>query len=117
MLLKVIMRIIFQDKKMMDGAERMSNMAVNEWFSHLNKREMLIMLSINKMGHADDFAEIKNVELVLMSGVEPKRRYVENGAPCIDYPSFDEITDKELIQMWKILPEDDKLQLFMSRGQ
>lgn len=101
---------------MMDGTERFSNKTVNEWYSHLSKREKLIVLSINKMGHADDFTDIRNVELVLMSGIEPKRRYVENGVPCVDYPSFDEITDNELMLMWSFLPEDEKLQLFMSRG-
>ena len=70
------MRIIFQDKRMMDGTERVSNKTANEWFSHLNKREKLIVLSISKKGHADDFTDIRNVELVLMSGIEPKRRYV-----------------------------------------
>lgn len=102
---------------MMDSTERISNKTANEWFSHLNKRGKLIVLAINKMGHADDFTDIRNAELVLMSGVEPKRRYVENGVPCADYPSFDEITDNELMQMWNALPEDEKLQLFTCRGQ
>lgn len=102
---------------MMDGSERISDKTIDEWFNHLNKREKLVVLSINKMGHVDDFKEIRNVELVLMSGVEPKRRYVENGVPCVDYPSFDEITDDELVLMWNFLPEDEKLQLFTSRDQ
>ncbi len=87
----------------------------DDWYRILSKREKLIVLSIHNMGHSDDFTEIRNIELVLMSGIEPKRRYVENGVPCVDYPSFDEITDVELFKMWDFIPINDKLHLYKAR--
>ena len=96
----------------MEQTDDITTKAINDWYRNLSKREKLILLSIHDMGHSDDFAEIRNVELVLMSGIEPKRRYEENGVPCVDYPSFDEITDVELIKMWDFIPIYDKLQLY-----
>ena len=96
----------------MEQKDDINTKAIDDWYRILNKREKLIVLSIHNMGHSDDFTEIRNVELVLMSGIEPKRRYVENGVPCVDYPSFDEITDVELIKMWDFIPIYDKLQLY-----
>jgi len=72
--LKVIMKIIFHDKYKMKQTEDISTKAINDWYRYLSKREKLIVLSIHKMGHSDDFKEIRNVELVLMSGIKPKRR-------------------------------------------
>jgi hypothetical protein len=92
----------------MEQTNDITTKAIYDWYRNLSKREKLIVLSIHKMGHSDDFTEIKNVELVLMSGIEPKRRYVENGVPCVDYPSFDEITDVKLFKMWDFIPINDK---------
>ena len=89
--------------------------AIDDWYRNLCKREKLIVLSIHNMGHSDDFTEIRNIELVLMSGIEPKRRYVKNGVPCVDYPSFDEITDVELFKIWDFIPINDKLHLYNAR--
>ena len=99
----------------MEQTGNFTTKAINDWYRNLSKREKLILLSIHNMGHSDDFKEIRNVELVLMSAIEPKRRYVENGVPCIDYPSFDEITDVELIKMWDLIPIYEKFQLYKTR--
>lgn len=115
MLSKVTMKPTFHDK--MENTDRIATKVTNEWFRLLSKREKLIVLSIHNIGHSDDFTQIRNVELVLMSGVEPKRRYVENGVPCSDYPSFNEITDSELFKMWDFLPTDEKLLLFEARNK
>ena len=99
----------------MEQIDDITAKAINDWYDNLSKREKLIVLSIHNMEHSDDFTEIRNVELVLMAGIEPRRRYVENGVPCVDYPSFDEITDVELYKMWNLIPINDKLQLYKAR--
>lgn len=88
---------------------------IDEWFRLLSKREKLIVLAIHHIGHTEDFQNVKNVELVLMSGIPPKRRYEENGVPCADYPSFDEIKNSELITIWNSLSIEERLILFSTR--
>ena len=109
------MIILFHDKYKMEQIDDITAKAINDWYDNLSKREKLIVLSIHNMEHSDDFTEIRNVELVLMAGIEPRRRYVENGVPCVDYPSFDEITDVELFKMWDFIPINDKLHLYKAR--
>lgn len=99
----------------MEETDDITTKAIDNWYRILSKREKLIVLSIHNMGHSDNFTETRNVELVLMSGIEPKRRYVENGVPCVDYPSFDEITDVELIKMWDFMSSYDKYHLYKVR--
>lgn len=88
---------------------------IDEWFRLLSKREKLIVLAIHNEGHAGDFWNVKNIELVLMSGIPPKRRYEENGVLCADYPSFDEIKDSELITIWDSLSIEKRQILFSVR--
>jgi hypothetical protein len=88
---------------------------IDEWFRLQSKREKLIVLAMHNEGHTGDFRNVKNMELVLMSGIPPKRRYVENGVPCADYPSFDEIKDSELITIWDSLSIEKRQILFSVR--
>ena len=88
---------------------------IDEWFRLLSKREKIIVLAIHNEGYTEDLRNVKNVELVLMSGIPPKRRYVENGVPCADYPSFDEIKDSELITIWDSLSIEKRQILFSVR--
>ena len=88
---------------------------IDEWFRLLSKREKIIVLAMHNKGHTVDFRNVKNMELVLMSGIPPKRRYVENGVPCADYPSFDEIKDSDLITIWNSLSIEERLILFSTR--
>ena len=88
---------------------------IDEWFRLLSKRGKLIVLAIYNERFSEDFRNVKNMELVLMSGIPPKRRYVENGVPCADYPSFDEIKDSELITIWNSLSIEERLILFSTR--
>ena len=88
---------------------------IDEWFRLLSKREKLIVLAIYNERYSEDFLNVKNVELVLMSGIPPKRRYEENGVPCADYPSFDEIKDSDLITIWNSLSIEERLILFSTR--
>lgn len=89
--------------------------AINEWFRLLSKREKLIVLAIHNESYTDNFHNVRDVELVLISGIPPKRRYEENGVPCADYPSFDEIKDSELITIWDSLSIEERLLLFSAR--
>ena len=66
-------------------------------------------------GHTGDFRDVKNMELVLMSGIPPKRRYEENGVPFADYPSFDEIKDSDLITIWNSFSIQERKMLFSAR--
>jgi len=86
--------------KNMNKQENISVNPIDEWFRLLSKRGKLIVLAIHNEGYTEDLRNVKNVELVLMSGIPPKRRYEENGVPCADYPSFDEIKDSDLITIW-----------------
>ena len=88
---------------------------IDEWFRLLSKREKLIVLAIYNERYSEDFLNVKNVELVLMSGIPPKRRYEENGVPCADYPSFDEIKNSDLIIIWNSLSIEERLLLFSAR--
>ena len=88
---------------------------IDEWFRLLSKREKLIVLAIYNERYSEDFRNVKNVELVLMSGIPPKRRYEENGVPCADYPSFDEIKNSDLIIIWNSLSIEERLLLFSAR--
>ena len=89
---------------------------IDEWFRLLSKREKLIVLAIYNERYSEDFRNVKNVELVLlMSGIPPKRRYEENGVPCADYPSFDEIKNSELITIWDSLSIEKRQILFSVR--
>ena len=88
---------------------------IDEWFRLLSKRGKLIVLAMHHIGHTEDFRNVKNVELVLMSGIPPKRRYEENGVPCADYPSFDEIKNSDLIIIWNSLSIEERLLLFSAR--
>lgn len=88
---------------------------IDEWFRLLSKRGKLIVLAIHHIGHTEDFQDARNVELVLMSGIPPKRRYEENGVPCADHPSFDEIKNSELITIWNSLSIEERLILFSTR--
>ena len=95
----------------------MTTKVINDWFRLLSKREKLIVLSIHNIGHSDDYTQIRNVELILMAGVEPKKRYVENGVPYSDYPSFNEIQESALFKMWDFLSTDEKLHLFETQNK
>lgn len=88
---------------------------IDEWFRLLSKREKLIVLAMHNEGYAEDFRNVKNVELVLMSGIPPKRRYEENGVLCADYPSFDEIKDSDLITIWNSFSIEERQILFSAR--
>ena len=88
---------------------------IDEWFRLLSKREKIIVLAMHNKGHTVDFRNVKNMELVLMSGMPPKRRYEENGVPCTDYPSFDEIKDSELTTIWDSLSIEKRQILFSVR--
>ena len=101
--------------KNMNKQENISVNPIDEWFRLLSKRGKLIVLAIHHIGHTEDFQNVKNVELVLMSGIPPKRRYEENGVPCADYPSFDEIKDSDLITIWNSLSIEERLVLFSTR--
>ena len=101
--------------KNMNKQENISVNPIDEWFRLLSKREKLIVLAIHNEGYTEDLRNVKNVELVLMSGIPPKRRYEENGVPCADYPSFDEIKDSDLITIWNSLSIEERLILFSTR--
>lgn len=96
----------------MNKQEKFSVSPIDEWFRLLSKRGKLIVLAMHNEGHTGDFRDVKNMELVLMSGIPPKRRYEENGVPCADYPSFDEIKDSDLITIWNSLSIEERLILF-----
>lgn len=99
----------------MNKQEHLTISPIDEWFRLLSKREKIIVLAMHNKGHTVDFRNVKNMELVLMSGIPPKRRYVENGVPCADYPSFDEIKDSELITIWDSLSIEKRQILFSVR--
>ena len=99
----------------MNEQENNSVSSKDEWFRLLSKREKIIVLAMHNKGHTVDFRNVKNMELVLMSGMPPKRRYEENGVPCADYPSFDEIKDSELITIWDSLSIEKRQILFSVR--
>ena len=101
--------------KNMNKQENISVNPIDEWFRLLSKRGKLIVLAIHNEGYTEDLRNVKNMELVLMSGIPPKRRYVENGVPCADYPSFDEIKDSELITIWDSLSIEKRQILFSVR--
>ena len=101
--------------KNMNKQEHLTISAIDEWFRLLSKRGKLIVLTIHHIGHTEDFQDARNVELVLMSGIPPKRRYVENGVPCADYPSFDEIKDSDLITIWNSFSIQERKMLFSAR--
>ena len=101
--------------KNMNKQESISVNPIDEWFRLLSKRGKLIVLAIHNEGYTEDFRNVKNVELVLMSGIPPKRRCEENGGPCADYPSFDEIKDSELITIWDSLSIEKRQILFSVR--
>ena len=101
--------------KTMNKQENISVNPIDEWFRLLSKREKIIVLAMHHIGHTEDFQDARNVELVLMSGIPPKRRYEENGVPCADYPSFDEIKDSDLITIWNSLSIEERLILFSTR--
>ena len=101
--------------KNMNKQENISVNPIDEWFRLLSKREKLIVLAIHNEGYTEDLRNVKNVELVLMSGIPPKRRYEENGVPCADYPSFDEIKDSDLITIWNSFSIEERLILFSTR--
>ena len=99
----------------MNKQEYLTISAIDEWFRLLSKRGKLIVLAIHHIGHTEDFQDARNVELVLMSGIPPKRRYEKNGVPFADYPSFDEIKDSDLITIWNSLSIEERLILFSTR--
>ena len=99
----------------MNKQEYLTISAIDEWFRLLSKRGKLIVLAIHHIGHTEDFQDARNVELVLMSGIPLKRRYEENGVPCADYPSFDEIKNSDLITIWNSLSIEERLILFSTR--
>lgn len=101
--------------KTMNKQEKFSVSPIDKWFRLLSKREKLIVLAIYNERYSEDFRNVKNVELVLMSGIPPKRRYEENGAPCADYPSFDEIKDSDLITIWNSFSIQERKMLFSAR--
>ena len=101
--------------KTMNKQEKFSVSPIDKWFRLLSKRGKLIVLAMHNEGYAEDFRNVKNVELVLMSGIPPKRRYEKNGVPFADYPSFDEIKDSDLITIWNPLSIEEKLILFSTR--
>lgn len=96
----------------MNKQEKFSVSPIDEWFRLLSKRGKLIVLAMHNEGHTGDFRNVKNMELVLMSGIPPKRRYEKNRVPCADYPSFDEIKDSDLITIWNSLSIEERLILF-----
>ena len=104
--------MLYTNKKTMNKQVKFSVSPIDEWFRLLSKRGKLIVLAMHSEGHTGDFRNVKNMELVLMSGIPPKRRYVENGVPCADYPSFDEIKDSDLITIWNSLSIEERLILF-----
>ena len=63
--------------KNMNKQENISVNPIDEWFRLLSKRGKLIVLAIHNEGYTEDLRNVKNVELVLMSGIPPKRRYEE----------------------------------------
>lgn len=99
----------------MNKQEYLTISAIDEWFRLLSKRGKLIVLAIHHIGHTGDFRNVKNMELVLMSGMPSKRQYEENGVPCTDYPSFDEIKNSELITIWDSLSIEERQILFSVR--
>jgi hypothetical protein len=99
----------------MNKQEKFSVSPIDKWFWLLSKREKIIVLAMHNEGYTEDLRNVKNVELVLMSGIPPKRRYEENGVPCADYPSFDEIKDSELITIWDSLSIEKRQVLFSVR--
>ena len=99
----------------MNKQENISVNPIDEWFRLLSKREKIIVLAMHHIGHTEDFQDARNVELVLMSGIPPKRRYEENGVPCADYPSFDEIKDSDLITIWNSFSIQERKMLFSAR--
>ena len=99
----------------MNKQEHLTISAIDEWFRLQSKRGKLIVLAIHHIGHTEDFQDARNVELVLMSGIPPKRRYEKNGVPFADYPSFDEIKDSDLITIWNSLSIEERLILFSTR--
>lgn len=99
----------------MNKQEHLTISAIDEWFRLLSKRGKLIVLAMHHIGHTEDFQDARNVELVLMSGIPPKRRYEKNGVPFADYPSFDEIKDSDLITIWNSLSIEERLILFSTR--
>ena len=99
----------------MNKQEHLTISPIDEWFRLLSKRGKLIVLAMHNEGHTGDFRDVKNVELVLMSGIPPKRRYEENGVPCADYPSFDEIKDSDLITIWNSFSIQERKMLFSAR--
>ena len=99
----------------MNKQEHLTISPIDEWYRLLSKRGKLIVLAIHHIGHTEDFQDARNVELVLMSGIPPKRRYVENGVPFADYPSFDEIKDSDLITIWNSLSIEERLISFSTR--
>ena len=99
----------------MNKQEHLTISAIDEWFRLLSKRGKLIVLAIHHIGHTEDFQDARNVELVLMSGIPPKRRYEKKGVPFADYPSFDEIKDSDLITIWNSLSIEERLILFSTR--
>ena len=107
--------MLYTNKKTMNKQVKFSVSPIDEWFRLLSKRGNLIVLAMHSEGHTGDFRNVKNMELVLMSGIPPKRRYVENGVPCADYPSFDEIKDSELTTIWDSLSIEKRQILFSVR--
>ena len=101
--------------KTMNKQEKFSVSPIDKWFRLLSKRGKLIVLAMHNEGHTGDFQNVRNVELVLMSGIPPKRRYEENGVPCTDYPSFDEIKDSDLITIWNSFSIEERQVLFFAR--
>ena len=101
--------------KIMNKQENISVNPIDEWFRLLSKRGKLIVLAMHNEGYTEDLRNVKNMELVLMSGIPPKRRYVENGVPCADYPSFDEIKDSDLITIWNSFSIQERKMLFSAR--
>ncbi len=99
----------------MNKQEHLTISAIDEWFRLLSKRGKLIVLAIHHIGHTEDFQDARNVELVLMSGIPPKRRYEKNGVSFAAYPSFDEIKDSDLITIWNSLSIEERLILFSTR--
>ena len=99
----------------MNKQEYLTISAIDEWFRLLSKRGKLIVLAIHHIGHTEDFQDARNVELILMSGIPPKRRYEKNGVPFADYPSFDEIKDSDLITIWNSLSIEERLISFSTR--
>ena len=83
--------------KNMNKQEHLTISAIDEWFRLLSKRGKLIVLTIHHIGHTEDFQDARNVELVLMSGIPPKRRY------------------SDLITIWNSLSIEERLILFSTR--